>query len=73
MSPDFPDYNKLRSNEKRVKEVTELGLAYNLLTAYTSFIAVDTEVRTRAGSRQPLSNHSLFLRRCPIMPWEAPK
>ena len=52
------DYNKLRSDEKRVKEVTELGLAYNLLTAYTSFIAVDTEVRNQGGEqatiKQPL-------------------
>ena len=52
------DYNKLRSNDKRVKEVTELGLAYNLLTAYTSFIAVDSEVRNQGGEqatiRQPL-------------------
>jgi Ca-activated chloride channel family protein len=52
------DYNKLRSNEKRVKEVTELGLAYNLLTAYTSFVAVDTEVRNQGGEqttvKQPL-------------------
>ena len=52
------DYNKLRSDEKRVKEVTELGLAYNLLTAYTSFIAVDPEVRNQGGEqatiKQPL-------------------
>ena len=52
------DYNKLRSNDKRVKEVTELGLAYNLLTAYTSFIAVDGKVRNQGGEqatiRQPL-------------------
>jgi Ca-activated chloride channel family protein len=52
------DYNKLRSNEKRVKEVTELGLSYNLLTAYTSFIAVDTEPRNLGGEqatiKQPL-------------------
>ena len=52
------DYNKLRPNDERVKEVTELGLAYNLLTAYTSFVAVDTEVRNRTGQqttvRQPL-------------------
>ena len=39
------DYNRLRANDKRVKEVTELGLTYNLLTAYTSFVAVDTQVR----------------------------
>jgi Ca-activated chloride channel homolog len=38
--------------------VTALGLEYNLLTRYTSFVAVDTEVRNRQGSstviRQPL-------------------
>jgi len=39
-------------------EVTRLGLEYNLLTSYTSFIAIDTESRNREGSgttvRQPL-------------------
>ena len=35
------DYNKLRVDDKRVAEVTELGLRYNLLTNYTSFVAVD--------------------------------
>ena len=52
------DYNKLRSDDKRIKEVTELGLAYNLLTAYTSFVAIDTEVRNKEGKpitiKQPL-------------------
>jgi Ca-activated chloride channel family protein len=52
------DYNKLRSRDERVKEVTELGLAYNLLTAYTSFVAVDSEVRNTTGQsttvNQPL-------------------
>ena len=52
------DYNKLRSDDKRIKEVTELGLTYNLLTAYTSFVAVDTEVRNKDGQlttvKQPL-------------------
>jgi len=28
-------------DDKRVAEVTELGLRYNLLTNYTSFVAVD--------------------------------
>jgi Ca-activated chloride channel family protein len=44
------DYNKLRNDDKRVKEVTELGLNYNLLTAYTSFVAVDNEVRNKDGN-----------------------
>lgn len=52
------DYNKLRSNDKRIKEVTDLGLKYNLLTAYTSFVAVDSEVRNTGGKpttvHQPL-------------------
>jgi Ca-activated chloride channel family protein len=52
------DYNKLRNDDKRVKEVTELGLHYNLLTAYTSFVAVDNEVRNKGGKittvNQPL-------------------
>jgi Ca-activated chloride channel homolog len=52
------DYNKLRNDDKRVQEVTELGLNYNLLTAYTSFVAVDNEVRNHDGRptavKQPL-------------------
>ena len=40
------------------KQVTELGLKYNLLTAYTSFIAIDSEVRNTTGQsatvKQPL-------------------
>ncbi len=52
------DYNKLRNDDKRVKEITELGLNYNLLTAYTSFVAVDNQVRNVNGKwttvKQPL-------------------
>jgi Ca-activated chloride channel family protein len=52
------DYNKLRNDDKRIKEVTELGLNYNLLTAYTSFVAIDNEVRNVDGKlttvKQPL-------------------
>jgi len=43
------DYNLLRKNDRRVQEVTDLGLRYNLLTAYTSFVAVDSEVRNKNG------------------------
>ena len=39
------DYEALGSDPRRVKEVTTLGLKYNLLTAYTSFLAVDPTVR----------------------------
>ncbi len=39
------DMVKLSHDDKQVKEVTQLGLDYNLLTDYTSFVAVDTEKR----------------------------
>ncbi|MCJ7594420.1 MAG: VWA domain-containing protein, partial [Desulfobacterales bacterium] len=52
------DYNSLSPRDERTKEVTTLGLTYNLLTAYTSFIAVDTQVRLKDGQavlvKQPL-------------------
>jgi len=51
------DYNRLSPNDQRIQEVTNLGLTYNLLTAYTSFVAVDSEVRTDgkpATVKQPL-------------------
>ncbi len=52
------DFNQLRSDDRRIREITELGLTYNLLTAYTSFIAVDTQIRNQGGTsstvKQPL-------------------
>jgi Ca-activated chloride channel family protein len=39
------DYNKLEPDDERVKEVTQLGLKYNLLTQYTSFVAIDKVIR----------------------------
>jgi Ca-activated chloride channel family protein len=52
------DYNRLNSQDERVKEVTKLGLTYNLLTAYTSFVAIDTQIRLKGGQaitvKQPL-------------------
>ncbi len=54
------DYNKLHSSDKRVKEVTDLGLAYNLLTAYTSFVAVDSRVRN-SGDKPETVNQPLPL------------
>ncbi len=43
------DDNRLQSDDHRISEITELALQYNLLTAYTSFVAVDTEVRRTDG------------------------
>ncbi len=48
------DDNQLRSDDERVKAVTNLGLTYNLLTAYTSFVAVDETVRNAGGNVQPV-------------------
>lgn len=43
---------------KHIKKITQLGLKYNLLTQYTSFIAVSPEVRNKEGKiitvKQPL-------------------
>jgi Ca-activated chloride channel family protein len=52
------DFNRLNKKDERIKEVTSLGLTYNLLTAYTSFVAVDTKIRLQDGQavtiKQPL-------------------
>lgn len=53
------DYNRLHEEDARTKEITRLGLAYNLLTRYTSFVAVYDVVRRPAGQaaetvQQPL-------------------
>jgi Ca-activated chloride channel family protein len=53
------DYQRLAHDADRVKEITQLGLEYHLLTAYTSFIAVDEVVRNEKPDatqtvRQPL-------------------
>lgn len=52
------DFNRVDPNDERVKQVTNLGLSYNLLTAYTSFVAIDSAVRNQDGRpiavKQPL-------------------
>ncbi len=53
------DYGKVPGDLEGIKkEVLNLGLKYNLLTAYTSFIAIDSEVRNNTGKNvtvtQPL-------------------
>jgi Ca-activated chloride channel family protein len=46
---NLSDYNQLSPDDKRTGEVTDLGLKYNLLTEYTSFVAVDSEARLKDG------------------------
>ncbi|MCJ7773111.1 MAG: AgmX/PglI C-terminal domain-containing protein, partial [Desulfobacterales bacterium] len=52
------DYNQLQPKDERTREVTSLGLTYNLLTAYTSFVAIDSQKRLHDGKavtvKQPL-------------------
>jgi Ca-activated chloride channel family protein len=52
------DYNQFGETGERTKQITSLGLTYNLLTAYTSFVAIDTVVRNQGGQNtqvvQPL-------------------
>jgi len=52
------DYNLLQADDSRIAEITDLALRYNLLSAYTSFVAVDTEIRRKTGEvttvKQPL-------------------
>ncbi len=42
---ELSDLQELRIDEARKAEVTQLGLRHNLLTKYTSFVAVDEVVR----------------------------
>lgn len=53
------DYSKIGESDQKLRdEITDIGLKYNLLTAYTSFIAIDSEVRNKTGEvetvKQPL-------------------
>jgi Ca-activated chloride channel family protein len=49
---ELSDYGSSRVSAERVKEITSLGLKYNLLTRYTSFIAVLEQIRNPLGSAQ---------------------
>jgi Ca-activated chloride channel family protein len=44
------DFNARRTNPEKKAEITSLGLTYNLLTAYTSFVAVHEVVRNAQGA-----------------------
>jgi Ca-activated chloride channel family protein len=55
---ELSDYGSSQVDDGRVKEITQLGLKYSLLTQYTSFIAVREKVVNTSGSaddvEQPL-------------------
>ena len=44
------DYAQVDASLELVEEITNLGLQYNLLTAYTSFIAIDPTARQQEGN-----------------------
>jgi Ca-activated chloride channel family protein len=52
------DFNNAGNDPKLTEQITGLGLKYNLLTNYTSFIAIDSVVRNKGGKqttvKQPL-------------------
>jgi Ca-activated chloride channel family protein len=52
------DYNNINRTKELTDEIVHLGLKYNLLTNYTSFVAVDSEIRNEGGNvtlvKQPL-------------------
>ena len=52
------DYGKVNPETQLKQQITDLGLKYNLLTAYTSFIATDNKIRNKTGAQttanQPL-------------------
>ena len=48
------DYNAVSSDSASMAEVTRLGLQYNLLSAYTSFVAIDEEI-ARDGTVKPVT------------------
>jgi len=52
------DYAKLGADDELVREITALGLKYNLLTDYTSFIAIDKLVRNPGGNAQGVDQPS---------------
>lgn len=52
------DYQLLQPDDERIEVITDLGLQYTLLTQYTSFVAIDSEIRNKDGDtttvNQPL-------------------
>ncbi|HEX5706978.1 MAG TPA: VIT domain-containing protein [Pyrinomonadaceae bacterium] len=55
---ELSDYGSGDVSAERVKEITSLGVKYNLLTRYTSFIAVREEVRNPEGAAKDVKQPS---------------
>lgn len=53
---ELDDYYKAFGNQGALKkQITDLGIAYNLATKYTSFVAVDTEVVNQNGKNKKVN------------------
>ena len=55
---ELGDYTLVGRSDDAAKQITALGLRYNLLTDYTSFIAVDKLVRNPGGVSQAVNQPS---------------
>jgi len=53
---ELADFEKIRPNSDRKAEITKLGLNYKLLTAYTSFIAIDEEIINPEGQSKKVKH-----------------
>ncbi len=49
------DYSKANGVGDYKDKLVSLGLKYNLLTAYTSFIAIDTDIRNKTGQTETVT------------------
>lgn len=55
------NYAQVDNNVATIKEVTELGLNYNLITAYTSFIAIDEQTIVNESGQIQTVKQALLL------------
>lgn len=55
------DYNRLKKTDARIEQIKKLGLNYNLLTRYTSFVAIDYLVRHHESGKLVKVKHPLPL------------
>jgi Ca-activated chloride channel family protein len=46
---ELADFSRISANSEIAREITSLGLTYDLLTEYTSFIAVYEKIRNESG------------------------
>jgi Ca-activated chloride channel family protein len=55
---ELGDYTRIGGGDDAVRQITALGLKYNLLTDYTSFIAVDKVIRNPGGVNRAVEQPS---------------